>query len=129
GMPDSVSRWAERWLADARLALGARAAEVWAAGERLSLDEATAYALSRDQPDASILLSDRELEVAALLAQGYANRRIAHQLVISERTVEAHVRHTLAKLGLDSRLQIALWMSEHGIAIGGNTDAGGGERS
>jgi DNA-binding NarL/FixJ family response regulator len=45
-------------------------------------------------------LSDRELDVLALMAEGLANSGIANRLVISERTVEAHVRHLLMKLDI-----------------------------
>jgi non-specific serine/threonine protein kinase len=47
--------------------------------------------------------------VAGLLADGKANRQIAAQLVISLRTVEAHVEHILNKLGFRSRAQVASW--------------------
>lgn len=45
-------------------------------------------------------LTDREHEVLALVAQGLANTAIAARLVVSERTVEAHVRSMFIKLGL-----------------------------
>lgn len=61
-------------------------------------------------------LTGREREVAALIAQGYSNADIAHALVLSERTVETHVRNSLAKLGFASRAQIAAWAVEHGLA-------------
>jgi DNA-binding NarL/FixJ family response regulator len=48
--------------------------------------------------------------VAALAAQGLMNREIAERLVVSERTVEAHVAHILAKLGIASRVQLAAWV-------------------
>jgi DNA-binding CsgD family transcriptional regulator len=54
-------------------------------------------------------LTPREREVAALIGQGHSNRAIAERLVLSERTVESHVSHILAKLGLDSRTAIATW--------------------
>jgi DNA-binding CsgD family transcriptional regulator len=60
-------------------------------------------------------LSLREEEVASLIAQGLKNREIAAELVLSERTVHAHVRNVLDKLGLTSRAQIAAWASAHGI--------------
>ena len=56
-------------------------------------------------------LSAREVEVAALVADGLSNREIAARLVISERTAGNHVAHILGKLGFTSRGQIAGWMS------------------
>jgi class 3 adenylate cyclase/DNA-binding CsgD family transcriptional regulator len=60
-------------------------------------------------------LTAREREVAALIAQGKSNREIAEALVVSERTIEAHVRNVLSKLGFTSRAQIAVWTSEKGL--------------
>ncbi|MFI6096364.1 ATP-binding protein [Lentzea sp. NPDC051213] len=54
-------------------------------------------------------LSPRESEVVELIAQALTNRQIASRLVLSERTVETHVRSVLAKLGLHSRTEIAAW--------------------
>ncbi|WP_053734833.1 LuxR family transcriptional regulator [Nocardia sp. NRRL S-836] len=54
-------------------------------------------------------LSPREAEVVELIAQALTNRQIASRLVLSERTVETHVRSVLAKLGLRSRTEIAAW--------------------
>jgi DNA-binding NarL/FixJ family response regulator len=54
--------------------------------------------------------------VARLLSQGKSNREIAEKLVLSERTVENHVGNILAKLGFDSRSQIAVWVVEKGLA-------------
>ena len=54
-------------------------------------------------------LSARELEVAALVAEGLTNRQIAARLVISERTAQNHVQHILTKLGFATRSQIAAW--------------------
>jgi predicted ATPase/DNA-binding CsgD family transcriptional regulator len=55
------------------------------------------------------LLSERELEVVALVASGLANRAIAEKLFLSSRTVEKHVEHAMDKLGLGSRAEIAAW--------------------
>jgi non-specific serine/threonine protein kinase len=53
--------------------------------------------------------------VAALIARGHTNREIAEGLVITEWTVDSHVRHILTKLGQRSRAQIAAWAVERGL--------------
>lgn len=58
------------------------------------------------------LLTAREREVGTLVAQGLTNRDIAARLVVSKRTVDAHVEHILGKLGYSSRVQIAALASE-----------------
>jgi len=55
-------------------------------------------------------LTRREREIADLVAQGLTNRQIAATTHTSERTVETHVRHCLAKLGLTSRTELAGWV-------------------
>ncbi len=57
-------------------------------------------------------LTEREREVAALIAQGKASREIAEILVVSSRTIEKHIENILSKLGFTSRAQIAVWASE-----------------
>ncbi|MGE5222281.1 MAG: LuxR C-terminal-related transcriptional regulator, partial [Omnitrophica WOR_2 bacterium] len=54
-------------------------------------------------------LTGRERQVAALITQGKSNREVADELVISEKTAERHVANILAKLGFNSRAQIAAW--------------------
>ena len=65
---------------------------------------------------AGVRLTSRETEVVALLARFATNREIADQLVISESTAKRHVENILLKLGLRSRLQVAEWAAERGIA-------------
>jgi predicted ATPase/DNA-binding CsgD family transcriptional regulator len=60
-------------------------------------------------------LTSREQEVAALVARGMTNRQIAADLVITEGTAANHVKHILARLTLDSRVQIATWAIHHGL--------------
>ncbi|HWG02776.1 MAG TPA: LuxR C-terminal-related transcriptional regulator [Trebonia sp.] len=57
-------------------------------------------------------LTGREQEIAALVASGLSNRDIAAKLVISKRTVDAHVEHIFAKLGISSRVQLTIWLRE-----------------
>jgi NarL family two-component system response regulator LiaR len=61
-------------------------------------------------------LTERELEVLRLVAQGRSNRQIAEQLVISEATVRTHVSNILGKLHLASRTQAALYALQAGLA-------------
>ena len=58
-------------------------------------------------------LSDREVQVLGLVAQGYSNAEIASRLVISRRTAEHHVQHIYTKIGVSSRAAAALFAAEH----------------
>jgi DNA-binding NarL/FixJ family response regulator len=62
-------------------------------------------------------LTSRELDVLRLLGEGYANKAIAAELGITERTTRTHVSSILAKLGLSSRTQAALWATREGIGV------------
>ncbi len=66
--------------------------------------------------DPKDLLTNREREILKLVADGKANKAIARDLVISERTARTHVSNILAKLGLSSRTQAALWAVREGVA-------------
>ena len=70
-------------------------------------------------------LTGREAEVAALVSRGLTNRAIAEALGISERTAEAHVASIMAKLGFNTRAQVAVWAAEQGL----NKTAGPGRPS
>lgn len=61
-------------------------------------------------------LTQREREVAELVAHGKANKAIARELGIGERTVEGYVASALAKLDFESRTQLAAWAVDKGIA-------------
>jgi DNA-binding CsgD family transcriptional regulator len=62
------------------------------------------YCPSKDRKsDVTTLLTAREFQIVRLVAQGHANKQIAHQLHISEWTVSTHLRRIFAKLGVDSR--------------------------
>ena len=57
------------------------------------------------------LLTSREIEVLQLIAEGESNKQIARQLLITERTVKAHVTGIFRKLGVGDRLSLALRVS------------------
>ena len=54
-------------------------------------------------------LTGREREIAELVCAGLTNRAIADQFVLSERTIEGHMRSMLAKLHLTNRTELAAW--------------------
>jgi serine/threonine-protein kinase PknK len=94
-----------------------------AAGRALSLEQAIAYAqnlplLSSATPasrETADDLTERERDVAALIARGHSNGEIAGELVVSKRTVEKHIANILSKLALTSRAQIMRWAIEQGL--------------
>ena len=63
-------------------------------------------------------LTGREREVLALVARGRANKAIAFELGVAEKTVKTHVGNILAKLGLSDRTQAALYAVREGLADG-----------
>lgn len=100
-------------------------------GSRLEFGDAVALALEQKAgtaaatgsdlglgQDAPAQLTNRERQVAALVAEGLTNREIAAQLVISTRTVEAHVEHLLTKLNFNSRTQVATWVTRRRLGDG-----------
>jgi two-component system, NarL family, response regulator LiaR len=90
----------------------ARSIRLAAAGEAL-IDPAAAArlvdALGNEPPAEHGELTPREQEVLDLIGRGYANKRIALELGIAEKTVKTHVSHVLAKLGVSDRTQAALY--------------------
>ncbi len=69
----------------------------------------------RDTPNLFIELSDRELEVLRLIADGLSNAAIADKLVISEKTVKGHVSNILSKLHMFDRTQAAVFAWQQGL--------------
>jgi len=60
-------------------------------------------------------MTAREREVLALVAAGLSNKLIARRLGITEATVKAHLTHIYRRIGVDSRVQAALWARQHGL--------------
>jgi predicted ATPase/DNA-binding CsgD family transcriptional regulator len=123
-MPPILRPAYERDHAATRGAIGSkRFAVAWAEGSAMTVDQLVEYA--RQTADAASTplqassadpLSERERQVIALLARGFTNRQIAEELIISGRTADGHVAHILAKLGLSTRSQAAVWAVEHQFA-------------
>jgi two-component system, NarL family, response regulator LiaR len=94
----------------------ARSIRLAAAGEAM-IDPAVAArlvdALGEDRRTPDPGLTPREQEVLDLIERGFANKRIALELGIAEKTVKTHVSHVLAKLGVSDRTQAALYAARH----------------
>jgi DNA-binding NarL/FixJ family response regulator len=91
----------------------------------LHLDSAIAKRLmasmrASDREDPAAELTGREREILRMVAAGKANKQIAAELVISERTARTHVSNVLRKLNLSSRTQAALWAVREGLAQRGD---------
>ena len=88
---------------------------------RMHLDPAVARILAdstRAPQQTGGSLTRRQREVLILIAEGSSNRQIAETLVVSERTARTHVSDILARLGLASRTQAALWAVQEGLVQG-----------
>jgi DNA-binding CsgD family transcriptional regulator len=115
--PEQAAQRCRSALGDARYDVG------YSLGWAMSVDRAVEYALEVDAGPESISvstagpLSERELQVARLVARGLSNRVIAETLVISQKTVESHVAHALAKLGLHSRSGLAVWAAQQNVGV------------
>lgn len=62
------------------------------------------------QPPGWPRLTRREWQVARLVAEGLSNQEIADRLTVARRTAESHVAHIMTKLGLRTRVQVAMWV-------------------
>jgi non-specific serine/threonine protein kinase len=131
----------DRHVAATRAALGEQAfAAASSDGREMAVEQAVQYALAASEPappgSPSALpqsalapaasgppsgpspgaLTRREREVALLIAGGLTNRQIAARLVVAEGTAERHVANILSKLGVPSRVHVATWAMQHGLA-------------
>jgi|SRR5947209_3947818 len=92
-----------------------RAVHSAAAGEVHLSPQAAARLMREVQvPESRELLTEREAQVLRLIAQGRANKQIARDLQIGDKTVKTHVSNILSKLGVESRTQAAL----HAVGLG-----------
>jgi predicted ATPase/DNA-binding CsgD family transcriptional regulator len=114
----------EGHVAAARSRLGGeKFAAAWAEGRRMTPEEAVEYALDKplapEQTDAPPAypagLSAREAQILGLLAAGLTNAKIAEELYISPRTVNAHLRSVYHKIGSSTRAEAARFASEHDL--------------
>ncbi len=90
----------------------------WAEGAALSTEEAIAYAQrgrgERKRPTSGwASLTPTEHDVVRLVSEGLGNNDIATRLFVSPRTVQSHLTHVYAKLGLTSRVQLAQEAARH----------------
>jgi non-specific serine/threonine protein kinase len=89
------------------------------AGRAMTLAQAVEYALAREgaadavRRPVSEVLTEREREVAQLVARGLTNRQIAARLLLARRTVGTHLEHIFAKLGVQARAEVAVWITRH----------------
>jgi two-component system, NarL family, response regulator LiaR len=88
-----------------------------AADGQVQLSPQAAARLMREVrlPESPEALTERETDVLRLVAEGKANKQIAHDLGIGEKTVKTHVSNILAKLHVPSRTQVALYAVRSGL--------------
>jgi len=111
-----VVGYANTYISEGRLAEAVRTIEsgrVWFSQEVLSLFIQSVGAGKKDSAadDVDKLLenlTEREREIALLVARGLSNKAIGEQLYVSERTVKSHLSSIFAKTGAQSRLKLAL---------------------
>jgi DNA-binding CsgD family transcriptional regulator len=92
-------------------------AAVWAERARSELRGSGETARKRD-PSTIDQLTPQELQIARIVAGGASNKEAAAQLFLSPRTIEFHLRHVFAKLGITSRAQLA------GLELGAERSSG-----
>jgi two-component system, NarL family, response regulator LiaR len=114
---DAVRAGAVGYLLKDTQALELRKAIKAAASGQIYLSPQASASLVRhiQSPQPTVALTEREMAVLRLLAQGSTNKEIAKHLQIVEDTVKVHVRHILAKLDVQSRTQAALYAIQIGL--------------
>ena len=96
------------------------AGQYWVGREVVADLVQTLRAIRAETPDAgrgAFGLTARELEILSVLVIGYSNKEIARHCSISERTVKHHLTNILHKLGLTSRLELAVFALQHQVVV------------
>ena len=151
GLPPLSGARIEAYLAQARRLGDATVARLWASGQALTSEAAVAMALDASAPSAALpsgkgpagenpaltvvgryrvaaappsSLTQREYEIAELVAGGLSNKAIAAELSISHTTAARHVANIMNKLGFNSRSQIAAWVADRAQGPGRAGDPG-----
>ncbi len=109
-------------LKDTQAAELRKAIKAAAAGQVQLSPQASAYLVQQvrlPETRPAETLTEREMEVLRLLADGQSNKEIARTLQIAEDTAKTHVRHVLAKLGVQSRTQAVLCAIRLGLVPAG----------
>ncbi|NJN76474.1 MAG: helix-turn-helix transcriptional regulator [Synechococcaceae cyanobacterium RL_1_2] len=70
--------------------------------------------MSGNQTQGLVSLSDREVQIVDLVAQGLTNQHIAEQLEISKRTVDNHISNILTKTQTENRVALVRWALQWG---------------
>ena len=121
------AEFAEAWEAGQALSRADAIAEAFALAEDLAKEERSEPAPSGESvaierpaaalpsPPAALGLTQREIEVLALLQDGLSDREIAEALSISERTAGNHVQHAMQKIGVSSRTAAAVFAVRHNL--------------
>lgn len=106
-------------------AMAAKLAQMWQSGQnRQKGPQAPNGQKGTSKWDLVATLTEREREVLEQVAQGKSNKAIAQVLDISHNTVKLHVRHIMAKLGLNSRVEAAVFAFEHRSSVESSDSVG-----
>jgi len=101
--------------------------QTWLSGRvtRMLVRKAVAACGPLALPQSPSTLTERELEVLALIGQGLSNPQIAEALCISVGTVRSHLNHINSKIGLDRRSQVVRYAIEHRLVSAPSDEQGG----